>query len=143
MTQKDNDKKETYQALTGEQNVPVEVVATDEEAVAVPVADSVPIPSKATSEQARPTPQSASTNTVQDSGKSKSGKTIPPHRQGPVSQLFLFDSTLGFDCLLCGDVAVRHIKPGSNVFLSMCGDIYVDMRNSAEYPSGSTSNCMF
>jgi hypothetical protein len=43
----------------------------------------------------------------------------------------------GFDCLLCGDENVRNLQTGSSVFLSLYGDIHVDMRDS-QYPPGST-----
>ena len=87
-------------------HVVAQVVTTDEEAIAVPVAESFAVPTEP--KPARP----PANGTVMDSG---------------------------FDCLLCGDVRVKRIRPGSNVFLSLCGDVFMDMREE-DYPAGSTFN---
>ncbi|KAL3902297.1 MAG: hypothetical protein SGILL_010873 [Bacillariaceae sp.] len=100
-------------------NIAVEVVTTDEEAAVLPIAESIAVPVENPQLPKPPTStnyntynNSTNTTTVQDSG---------------------------FDCLLCGDVKVKRIRPGANVFLSLCGDVYIDMREE-DYPPGSTFN---
>jgi hypothetical protein len=43
------------------------------------------------------------------------------------------------DFVLCGDISIssgRHIQPGRNVFVSLCGDTRIDLRKST-FPSGT------
>jgi hypothetical protein len=41
--------------------------------------------------------------------------------------------------MLCGDAKLRKLKPGGNdVFANLCGDVYIDIRNTGDYPSGIT-----
>ena len=43
------------------------------------------------------------------------------------------------DFVLCGDMSIsggRHIRPGRNVFVSLCGDTRIDLRKTT-FPSGT------
>jgi hypothetical protein len=90
-------------------NIMVEVVTADEEPIAVPIAESVPASTDPKLQNGNARPHPTTGTTVQDSG---------------------------FDCLLCGDVKVKRLRPGSNVFLSLCGDVYMDIKEG-DYPPGS------
>jgi hypothetical protein len=46
------------------------------------------------------------------------------------SSMLMYTQLLGFDCMVCGDTKVRRINPGCNFFMSICGNTYIDIRDS-------------
>jgi hypothetical protein len=49
----------------------------------------------------------------------------------------------GFDCLLCGDTTIYRLNPGrnkTNLFMSLCGNSYMDLRHSISMTSSQNKD---
>lgn len=116
--------------------IALQVVAVDEEEV------SVAVPTVEDKGYIRQPNTTTESQQQQQQQQHPFSSTTPVNRQHDRNKCIDDDSD--FDCLLCGDAKITHLKRGNNWSISLCGDTYIDLRRndalSTDNDGGSGGN---